>query len=440
MDVFAGLEHLVLSVRRHEEGPAHTVTFRNRLWEMIGKAPGLRSLCLVGLDLDEKNLPSSSPRSLTPSRPVRTSTQRDLTLEEWQFRSVPTIRRPPRSVLPHLACLELRRVEVMGFGLLAMFRCFGASLRELYLDHVYLKTVHNSSATDHHHHHHHHHHHNSNDNDSSSSGDNTLWVGLPNQQPPPNHRWIAVLLRQMLHLRVCRASSLGYDQYITGNGATAVGGGTFITANHTITPAYDLRDPSGLDRPLEQRFVEVVLGHTQPDAPDGSPVEYLPDDPVEQQQQPPPWLDHDVGGGGGGGDGGVGDGGAVSLILPPPPPSPPPFPTSPSSSYYNNNGLARPETETETGTGMGMGMGMGTTPCWWSAEHYLDNAPHAKNPTSGWQRNGIDGRFPNCNPFTLHELQHIADTALEGMSLIQLLEGGRLQDEMLAELADAEDD
>ncbi|KAK7757738.1 hypothetical protein SLS62_000116 [Diatrype stigma] len=439
MDVFAGLEHLILSVRRHEEGLLHTVTFRNRLWEMIGKAPELRSLCLVGLDLDEKgqqpqlSASSSSPSTSTSAAPapppVRTSTQRDLSLEEWQFRSVPTIRRPPRSALPHLACIELRRVEVMGRGLLAMFRCFAASLRELYLDHVYLKTVHSGD-----------------DDDGSGGGggsDNTLWVGLPNTQPPPNHRWMAVLLRQLLRggrLRVCRASNLGYDQYVTGI-ATAVGGGTFVTATNTVTPAYDLRDPSGLDRPLGQRLVEAVLGCRQPDAPDGSPVEYhLPPDDYNGDADEP-WAlgadpgqnynhdhNHNVNHNQHPGD--------VTLSSTTPVP---PLTTSngrPHDGSGDSDMTAVAETKSSTtttattapkahSTSSPSSPSSPSSNLWWSAEHYLDTAPHAKNPTSGWQRNGIDGRFPNCNPFTLHELQHIADTALEGMSLVQLLEGSR---------------
>ncbi|RYP49956.1 hypothetical protein DL768_004391 [Monosporascus sp. mg162] len=347
MDVFSGLEHLILSVRRHEPGQVLAVIFRNRLWEMIGKAPNLKSLCLVGLDVDEKQAPSQSQY-------VKTTTERDLTLDEWQFRSMPTIRKPPKSVLPYLACLELRRVEVAAYGLISMFKCFSTSLRELYLDYVYLKTVYAS--------------------DSPEETDDSLWVGLPNIQPPPNHRWVAVHLRQMrAQLRVCRASNLGYDQYILGDLASA------------LPPTYDLRDPSGLLRPLEQRFVEVVLGYRQPPDYDGSPVAFLPEDPESQ-----PWA--------------LADREPLS---------------QPRRSDADFADLAFEDPKT----------------AWWSAENHLESASHRKNTTSGWQRNGIDGRFPNCNPFTLHELQHIADTALEGMSLVQMLEGGRLQDEILADLA-----
>ncbi|KXJ92025.1 hypothetical protein Micbo1qcDRAFT_233361 [Microdochium bolleyi] len=238
IDVFSSLKHLLLSVRRHEEGQVHTIAFRNRLWEMIGKAPRLESLCLIGLDLDDK-----------PFQVVKVSTQRSLSLEEWQFKSVPTIRKPPKSVLPELAFLELRRVEVMGFGLLSLLRCFSGSLRELYLDQVYLKTIHSPEPP--------------------LETDSTLWIGLPNVQPPPNHRWIAMQIRQMrTQLRKCRATKLGYDQYSMGQ-------------DHLQAPAYDLEDPCGLSRPFEQRFVEVLSGIKQPPTATNEPVAYMPEEEAQ---------------------------------------------------------------------------------------------------------------------------------------------------------------
>jgi len=239
IDVFRCLKHLFLSVRRHEEGQVHTIAFRNRLWEMIGKAPLLQSLCLIGLDLDDK-----------PFQVVKIATQSSLSLEEWQFRSVPTIRKPPKSVLPDLTYLELRRVEVMGFGLLSMLRCFSGSLRELFLDQVYLKTIHSPEPP--------------------VEPDSTLWIGLPNVRPPANHRWIAVQIRQMRsQLRVCRATCLGYDQYSMGQGRQ--------------NPAnYDLDDPCGLSRSFEQRFVEVAMGIKQPrQSPSEEPLTYLPEEETQ---------------------------------------------------------------------------------------------------------------------------------------------------------------
>ncbi|OTA94271.1 hypothetical protein M434DRAFT_71472 [Hypoxylon sp. CO27-5] len=236
MTTFSDLRSLFLSVRRYEEGQAHTINFRNRLWEMIGKAEKLESLCLVDLDADEKHYWD-----------IKVSSQRDLTLEDWQFKCIPTIRKPPKSALPNLTCLELSQVEVMGCDLLSMFKCFSNSLRELYLDGVYLKTVYSAESPD--------------------DINNTLWIGLPNVRPPPNHRWVATYLRQIkAQLRVCRVANLGYDQYIMDEEP--------IENNAT----YDLIDPSGLSRSIEQRFVEVATGIKQAPAPDDSPVSYFPEE------------------------------------------------------------------------------------------------------------------------------------------------------------------
>lgn len=246
IDAFSALANLVISVRRHEEGQAQTLNFRHRLWEMIGKAPNLESLCLIGLDWDDG-----------PFEPLKTTTQRDCTIDDWHFRSIPTIRKPPKSVLPRLTYLELRRVEVAGCGLLSMFRCFKGSLKELYLNQVYLKKVHSAGALE--------------------TPSDVLWIGLPNTRPPQHHRWIATCLRQMeLRLRVCRVSSLGYDQYVIGEEPHPMLG-------------YDLEDPSGLGRTLEQRFVEVVSGIQQPDGPDCSPVAYWP----EEEEQAWAYADRD---------------------------------------------------------------------------------------------------------------------------------------------------
>lgn len=250
MGAFRDLRRLFMSIRRNDEedggqGQVHTVNFRNRLWEMIGKADQLESLCLVDLDTDEKR-----------HRDVKTSSQRDGTLEDWQFRCMPTIRRPPRSVLPNLTFLELRQVEVMGCGLLSMFKCFGHSLRELYLDGVYLKTVYSA--------------------ESPQDVNNTLWIGLPNVRPPLNHRWVATYLRQIrVQLRVCRVANLGYDQYVMGEEPTD-------HAASSAAATYDLADPCGLSRSLEQRFVEVATGVAQPPTATGAPVAYYPEEPSQE--------------------------------------------------------------------------------------------------------------------------------------------------------------
>ena len=235
MDALVQLKSLVVSVRRYRDGYSPYLHFGQRLWDMIGKAPLLESLCLVGLDL-----------AAEPSfRPVRQVTQQDCAVEVWHARSLPPITKSPESVLRKLTYLELRRVEVRACNLLSMFWCFADSLQELYLDEVYLMVLRSPVAPD----------------DPACD----LWVGMPNMRSAEPHQWIATRLRELrLQLRVCRVASLGYNHYFHGVAPASM-------------PAYDFADPCFLNRTLEQRFVEVVLGFKQPDAPDGTPVVHLPE-------------------------------------------------------------------------------------------------------------------------------------------------------------------
>lgn len=235
MDTFAHLEHLLMSVRRHEGERYHTIGFQQRLWEMIGKAGKLRSLCLISLNMDE-----------LPFQQVKHTSLRDCTLSDWNFRSIPTIRKPPKSVLPYLASLELRRVDIQPCGFLSLFKCFGNSLKELILNHVYLKTICYSHGP--------------------PNVAKNLWIGYANERPPANHRWIAMTIRELnVQLRVCRVSNIGYDQYTVG-------------ARPPHWPMYDLYDPTGNGRSLDQRFVEVAMGIKQPSKGPDSVVEYLPEE------------------------------------------------------------------------------------------------------------------------------------------------------------------
>ncbi|KAI5865165.1 hypothetical protein GGS23DRAFT_594712 [Durotheca rogersii] len=301
IDVFQDLRHLFLSMRRHEEDPGHNINFHKRLWEMICKAKRLESLCLVDLDADEK-----------PPRKIITSSQLERPLEEWQFLCVPMMRSPSRSVLPNLAFLELRQVEVMGNGLVSTLKSFRHSLRELHLDHVYLKTVYSV--------------------DSPQDVNNTLWIGLPNVPPPRNHQWVATCLRQIgMRLRVCEAAYLGYDQFV-------------MDEEPANDANYDLADPCGLARTLEERFVEVATGVEQPRGADGSPVAY--------------WTDTGA------------------------------------------------DTESETDED-----GESEAPAPGS------HGPAEAGSASAWQRS-IDGQFPNCNPFTLNMLHVFAESAYNGITIL----------------------
>ncbi|KAI4598370.1 hypothetical protein KJ359_002779 [Pestalotiopsis sp. 9143b] len=235
MDSFASLEHLLMSIRRHEGERYHTIGFQQRLWEMIGKASNLKSLCLISLNMDE-----------LPFQQVKRTSQRDCTLSDWNFRAIPTIRKPPKSILPCLASLELRRVDIQPCGFLSLFKCLGSSLKELILNHVYLKTIYSSHAPE--------------------DVEKNLWVGYPNQHPPPNHRWIAMTIRELdIKLRVCRVTNIGYDQYNVG-------------LRPSEWPEYDLHDPTGRGRSLDQRFVEVVMGIKQSRSAQEGDIEYWPEE------------------------------------------------------------------------------------------------------------------------------------------------------------------
>ncbi|OTB06534.1 hypothetical protein M426DRAFT_318935 [Hypoxylon sp. CI-4A] len=236
ISVFSNLRRLFLSVRRSDESYLHTINFRKSLWEMIGKAEKLDSLCLVDLDVDER-----------PEQNIKTSLQQNLSHEDWRSKALPPPLKQFRAILPNLTFLELRQLEIMACDLVCMFESF-TNLKELHMDGVFLKTVYNSE---------------------SPNANNTLWIGLPNVPPPADHLWIATHMRKIrAQLRVCLVSNLGYDQYMMGE-----------PPENELT--YDLEDPSGLSRSLDLRFVEVAMGIKQPAAPDGTPITYLPDEGSE---------------------------------------------------------------------------------------------------------------------------------------------------------------
>ncbi|KAI1460325.1 hypothetical protein F4805DRAFT_417217 [Annulohypoxylon moriforme] len=237
---FEDLRHLSLSVRGHWVWLA-PIGYAHRVWEMICKATKLESLCLIDLDVGEVTrsgkLINSKVRNTENTVPA-----------EWEYRSFPSI--APEFMffsLPNLTYLELRNVNVKAKALAKIFANLAKSLRELYLDNVYLKTKYCIDWP-------------------YDKNYRDLWIGHCNVRPGPGQHWLAIYLRQLrTKLRVCRVSNLGYDRFILRG---------IIEA--PVTVKYDFFDPSGLDRTLEQRFVEVVMGYEQPDAPDGSPVIYYP--------------------------------------------------------------------------------------------------------------------------------------------------------------------
>ncbi|KAJ6445728.1 hypothetical protein O9K51_00491 [Purpureocillium lavendulum] len=382
MAVVAALEHLVLTLRRHENEPPRVGWFGTCLWSLIDSAGRLESLCLIGMDQDDK-----PPRGLKQTRFWQ------LPLDEWRARSLPA----PRVCLAHLTCLELKRFEVLPEILVKIMEDLGETLEELYLSEVYLKAEQGR--------------------DWNTDSKKILWVGVPNQRPADDCHWVAMAVRCACpRLRLCRASFLAYDHYLREDCATA--------------PRFDLIDPCGLGRSLSQRFVEVVLGVPQPNDPSSrEPVEYLPRDPIDdhriasqpyvpatpeeenaqqepkqqqcarlnydndndyhypyqqtQQQQPQQQQEHQqqqqqrqklLGKPASAPP-------AAALAAAPPPPPPPRAPLR--------------------------------------VDEYDVNAYQTAvaNPTSQWHKS-IDGIFANCNQNTLDELHYIAETACRGMNEI----------------------
>lgn len=230
MKVLHSVEHLVITLRRHEHDPQRASLFGSCLWNMVENADKLGSLCFIGMDHDDR-----------PPRGLKQTKAWQMTLEEWRVRSLPL----PQVILAHLTSLELKRVEIAPDLLLRCAQNFGSSLAELYLNEVYLKVEQSREWNE----------------DSTK----VLWVGLPNVRPPEGSRWMAMELRSaMPNLRICRAAFLAYDSY--------------LREDITTHPEFDLMDPCDLGRSISHRFVEVVMGIKQPTMPNGDVIEYLPQD------------------------------------------------------------------------------------------------------------------------------------------------------------------
>lgn len=123
-----------------------------------------------------------------------------------------------------LTALIVKRVDMEPEHLLDLVEQNSTSLKELYLNEVYLKV------------------------NSTSQGPLTpLWIGLPGIVSDPDLCLVAESLQKMegLNLTILRVSSLGYDD--------------FSPDVQSLHPNYDLIDPSGLDISFDKRFVEAVM-------------------------------------------------------------------------------------------------------------------------------------------------------------------------------------
>lgn len=216
LHAFRYLKNLVISIKRQESSTPLMNIFSSRLWFLISEAEYLESLCITGW-----NVKTSGP---TRRRRARAD------LNDWMMKSLPYPELEKNRCLKHLRYLELRRIDIDPIALERLIEQNSTSLKELYLNDVYLKVF-----------------------ESPERETTALWIGHGCVEPkPPGSYWLADKLRDMesLNLEVLRVAGLGYND--------------FDPSTDMQPKDYDFEDPSGLDRPFEQRFVEAVLGNLAP--------------------------------------------------------------------------------------------------------------------------------------------------------------------------------
>ncbi|KAI9738041.1 MAG: hypothetical protein M1818_005469 [Claussenomyces sp. TS43310] len=215
INTFKTLKHLVLSLKRQESSSPLMSVFSSRLWLLLSKAVQLENLCLIGWNT----------KRLVGSRRHRAS----MHLNEWLMKSLPYHGLDAPDRLKRLRCLELKRVDIEPTALVNLIEQNSASLKELYLNEVYLKVM-----------------------AVVNEDKECLWIGHGSiTEKPKQSLWMAHRLREMdlLHLDILRASGLGYDIYDPDR--------------VDVDNEYDLLDPSAPDRPFDQRFVATYLGVPQ---------------------------------------------------------------------------------------------------------------------------------------------------------------------------------
>ena len=241
---FASLKHLVLSIKRQETRMTRQKTFTQNLWLLIHKASGLESLCLIGWNVKrdintrkhrhavsfngQSCVLSNHSYALYRSHSFIRSQEFNHPLTdtiEWSMRSLPY---PMNDFggFPKLRYLELKRVDINPDHLVQMILNNAHTLKELYLNEVYIKVF-----------------------SSADLALTSLWIGHPDIKRPDGSLWVADELRKeyALKLDILRVTGLGYDDFEPDPNSTH--------------PNYDLNDPTGLQRSFDQRFVEAVLGN-----------------------------------------------------------------------------------------------------------------------------------------------------------------------------------
>ena len=206
---FSGLKHLVLSIKRQEARDSRQASFTKHLWFLIRKAINLESLCLIGWNVKRDITTRTHFHAVTP--------------HVWRMRSLPFHLDDAQNI-SRLRFLELKRVDIDPRSFLNLVTECAGSLKELYLNEVYLKV------------------------EGDSIIPSSLWVGNADLRKSEDSYWVAQDLREIegLKLDVLRATGLGYDE--------------FDPETSPLHPTYDLVDPSGRNRSFDQRFVEEVLG------------------------------------------------------------------------------------------------------------------------------------------------------------------------------------
>lgn len=252
-DTLRGVENLVLCLRdpdyfedtRPESFPN---TYPRDLWHLIWLSRNsLKTLCIAYADISPRC--DRGPRIPRPSMRFSGFHRNHLRMLE-----VPPLPMQGHLVdhTPALTRLELKNVSLDASRFLRLIiNVYGITLERLYLDRVDME-IHDYWGMG--------------LMDNGAAYTHNLWIGVPNRRPyvaPPEHQpqpddlqqsewWAAVMIRDNCpFLWQVRATELSY-----------------AAAEPFYAPgAYDIVDPSGLGRTLAQRFVEVVCGFDQPQAP-----------------------------------------------------------------------------------------------------------------------------------------------------------------------------
>jgi hypothetical protein len=221
IEIFSGLKHLVWSMKRQESSPSRKIFFGQHLWFLIRKAVKLETLCLIGWNVKRNHQTRTHHHGVD--------------YNNWTMRSMPfhPMTGVSTSIRP-LKCLELKRVDIDPNDLVRLVQEFAGTLKELYLNEVYLKV-----------------------NGTQEPAYNSLWIGNPNIYRPEESRWVAHDLWGMegLDLTILRATGLGYDDYLPPSAGTL---------NIDLEDKFDLRDPTGQERLFDERFVQAIMNGPEP--------------------------------------------------------------------------------------------------------------------------------------------------------------------------------